>query len=50
MMVRAQDSVSCGEFELVSPALCDADVDGRLTVGGRAEEERRKKAVFNAES
>ena len=32
-MVRAQDSVSRGEFELVSPALCDADVDGRLTVG-----------------
>ena len=32
-MVRAQDSVSCGEFELVSPALCDADVDRRLTVG-----------------
>ena len=38
-MVRAQDSVPRGEFELVSPALCDADIDGRLTVGGRAEEE-----------
>ena len=32
-MVGAQNSVSCGEFELASPALCDADVDGRLTVG-----------------
>ena len=38
-MVRVQDSVSSSEFELVSPALCDADVDRRLTVGGRAEEE-----------
>jgi len=38
-MVRAQNSVPCGEFELVSPALIDADVDGRFTVGGRAEEE-----------
>lgn len=32
-MVTAQDTVPRGEFELVSPALCDADVDGRLTVG-----------------
>jgi len=23
----------CGEIQLVSPTLCDADVDGRLTVG-----------------
>ena len=32
-MVTAQDTMPSGEFELVSPALCDADVNGRLTVG-----------------